>query len=30
VPIRLVSVGSGREENVRRHANPREKQPVAR
>jgi len=30
VPIRLVSVGSGREENVRRHANPREKQPVGR
>ncbi len=30
VPVRLVSVGSGREENVRRHVNPREKQTVAR
>jgi len=30
VPVRLVSVGSGREENVRRHVNPREKQPVGR
>ena len=30
VPVRLVSVGSGREENVRRQVNPREKQPVGR
>jgi len=30
VPIRLVSVGSGREENVRRHVNPREKQTASR
>jgi adenylosuccinate synthase len=30
VPIRLVSVGSGREENVRRHVNPRQAQPVGR
>ncbi len=30
VPIRLVSVGSGREENVRRHANPRQAQAVGR
>jgi adenylosuccinate synthase len=30
VPVRLVSVGSGREENVRRHVNPLEKQPVGR
>jgi adenylosuccinate synthase len=30
VPVRLVSVGSGRDENVRRHVNPREKQAVGR
>jgi adenylosuccinate synthase len=30
VPVRLVSVGSGRDENVSRHVNPREKQPVGR
>ena len=30
VPIRLVSVGSGREENVRRHVSPRETQAVGR
>ena len=30
VPVRLISVGSGRDENVRRHVNPREKQPVGR
>jgi adenylosuccinate synthase len=30
VPIRLVSVGSGRDENVRRHVTPREKQAVGR
>ena len=30
VPIRLVSVGSGRNENVRRHVNPRETQSVGR
>ncbi len=30
VPIRLVSVGSGREENVRRPAGPREPQPATR
>jgi adenylosuccinate synthase len=30
VPIRLVSVGSGREENVRREARPRETQTVGR
>ena len=30
VPIRLVSVGSGRDENVRRQVNPREKQVVGR
>jgi adenylosuccinate synthase len=30
VPIRLVSVGSGRDENVRRYANPRPPQPVGR
>ncbi|HEY3157189.1 MAG TPA: adenylosuccinate synthase [Candidatus Eisenbacteria bacterium] len=30
VPIRLVSVGSGRDENVRRQVNRREAQPVGR
>jgi adenylosuccinate synthase len=30
VPIRLVSVGSGRDENVRRHANPRATEAVGR
>jgi adenylosuccinate synthase len=30
VPIRLVSVGSGREENVRRHVNPHHAQAVGR
>ncbi|HEY6221399.1 MAG TPA: adenylosuccinate synthetase, partial [Candidatus Eisenbacteria bacterium] len=30
VPIRLVSVGSGRDENVQRHANPRPTQAVGR
>ena len=30
VPIRLVSVGSGRDENVRRSVGPREHQPVGR
>ena len=30
VPIRLVSVGSGRDANVQRHANPRAKEPVGR
>ena len=30
VPVRLVSVGSGRDENVRRHVNPRQAQAVGR
>ena len=30
IPIRLVSVGSGREENVRRHPNPRATEAVGR
>lgn len=30
VPIRLVSVGSGRDENVRRHANLRSTEAVGR